>query len=253
MGLLGRMGLKNNESRVYLACLKQKKGLFIYEIVRATRLTRSTVDMLARRLVQRGFLNRVRVGRRTNYLAAAPEALLFRQKQLTEDWEQVVPLLAQEQTDGTSETEITYFEGIQGFRRAMMNVLLNIQFASGVKKDVLAFSSGPDLVRAFPDHQRAFIAKRIRSGSWYRAIATQASAALPAWHSNGKELRIVKYIPDAAFNFRLEMCVYADQVMLYSLAKPIGGVVIHNERIADSMRALFNLVWRLLPPEEGAS
>ena len=43
---------------------------------------------------------------------------------------------------------------------------------------------------------------------------------------------------------------YADSVMIYSPNKPFGGVVIRNQKIADSMRALFYLVWNLLPDEE---
>ena len=36
-------------------------------------------------------------------------------------------------------------------------------------------------------------------------------------------------------------------MMLYSTIPPVGGVIIRNERIADSMRSLFNLIWNLLP------
>lgn len=54
----------------------------------------------------------------------------------------------------------------------------------------------------------------------------------------------MKFVPD---RFQTEIAVYADSVMLYSPVKPIGGVIIRNEKTANSMRALFNMLWRLLP------
>ena len=104
------------------------------------RITRSTVDLTTQRLVRRGFLNKIKVGRRLRYIADAPEALLFRQKQLVEDLEQVVPLLSKignQQQD----TEVIYFEGGEGYVRAHEDVLLNMTFAEGEKKDLLSFSS----------------------------------------------------------------------------------------------------------------
>ena len=115
MALLGRMGLKDREGRVYLACLKHKDGLFIYEIAKETRIGRSTADLIVKRLVQRGLLNKVKVGRRLRFFAQAPEAVLFRQKQLVEDLEQVVPILVG-LGGQKKDMEILYFEGVQGFR-----------------------------------------------------------------------------------------------------------------------------------------
>ncbi len=248
MGLLGRMGLKDRESRVYLACLKFKAGLFIFEISKETRLVRSTADLIARRLQQRGFLNKVKVGRRLRYMALAPEALLFRQKQLAEDLEQVVPLLSN--IGGQrKDMEILYFEGAEGLRRVYEDILLQLKFAHKSKKDILAFTSSSHPTVLFPNMHRAFIKKRIKNGSWYRAIASQEAEAVPEYRDNPKELRTVKFVPDENFKLSMATEVYVDNVMIYSLAPPVGGVIIRNEKIADSMRALFYLMWRLLPDE----
>lgn len=246
MGLLGRVGLKDRERRIYIACLRHKSGLFIFEIARETRITRSTVDLTVRRLVQHGFLNKVKSGRRLRYFALAPEALLFRQKQLAEDLEQVVPMLANIGGE-KKDMEILHFEGTEGLRRIHQDVLLHLRFAPPEKKDLLSFSSGANVMRIFPDMQKIFINKRIKLGSWYRAISTPESANVPEWTNNAKQLREVKYVSDKDFNWSMTTEIYADNVMIYSPMPPIGGVIIRNEKIADSMRALFYLMWRLLP------
>ncbi len=243
--LLSRLGLKNREGRIYLACLANKDGLFIHEIVKETRVIRSTVDMTTKRLTQRGFLTKVKVGRRFRFFAQAPEAILFRQKQLVEDLEQVVPLLSKI-SGQKKDMEILYFEGQQGFRQVHNDILLQLKFASDVKKDILSFSSGTDFMRLYPQI-KSFITKRIKNGSWYRGITHRTAASIPEWSSNAKALRTVKFIGDEAYDFRMDVQIYADNVALYSTSAPVGGVIIRNEKIADSMRALFNLVWKSLP------
>jgi len=250
IGLLKRMGLKDRESRIYLTCLRHKDGLFIFEIAKETRITRSTVDLTVRRLLQRGLLNKVKVGRRVRFFAQAPEAVLFRQKQLVEDLEQVVPMLAKIGGE-KKEMEILYFEGAQGFRQVHDDILLQTKFASGPKKDILSFASGADSIRLYPDIQKLFINKRVKNGIWYKGLAPKNSAHVREWLSDPKSLRTVKYMPADMDAFHIDAQIYADNVMLYSPTQPIGGVIIRNQKIADSMRALFNLVWKLLPESIG--
>ncbi|HEU0117898.1 MAG TPA: helix-turn-helix domain-containing protein [Alphaproteobacteria bacterium] len=246
MDLLHRLGLKSREARIYMTCLSFKEGLFIHEIAKHTRITRSTVDLTARRLTQRGFLNKIKTGRRFRFFATAPETVLFRQKQLAEDLEQAVPMLSKI-GGAKKDMEILYFEGAQGFRQVHDDALPQIKFASDQKKDLLSFSSGADSMRLFPNMQKQFIDKRIKYGSWYRVIAPTSSKNVPEWMDEPKALRAAKYIPDESYNFPIDIQIYADTVMLYSTTPPIGGVTIRNEKIANSMRMLFQLVWKSLP------
>jgi predicted DNA-binding transcriptional regulator len=244
--LLKRVGLKDHESRVYLACLKYREGLFTHEIVRETRMIRSTVDLTVKRLLQRGFLNKVKAGRRLRFFAQAPEAVLFRQKQLVEDLEQVMPAFAKIAGE-KKDMEIFYFEGARGFRQVHDDALRQIKLATGIKKDMLSFASGVDSIRLYPSMQKQFIDKRIRNGSWYKGIAPRSSTHVKEWSNDPKALRSMKYLPDDDYPFRIDIQIYADSIMLYSTIPPIGGVTIQNEKVADSMRALFNMVWKLLP------
>ncbi len=246
--LLSRMGLRDREIRLYLACLKNKDGLFAHEIAREIGAARSTVDITLQRLLQRGFLNKVKVGRRLKFFALAPETLSFRQRQLSEDIEKMVPLLAQLAGE-KKDMEILYFEGALGFRQVHDDILLNIRFAEGVKKDIFAICSGLDFFRVFPDIQKKFIEKRIRNRSRYVAIVPNSDEANLLWKSDAKALRESRIIKDPLFDFRIDIQIYADSVMIYSLVPPIGGIVIRCAAIAASMRALFQVMWQGLPAE----
>jgi sugar-specific transcriptional regulator TrmB len=244
--LFARLGLKEREGRVYLACLRAKEGAFVFEVASQTHLPRSTVDLTVRRLLRRGFLNKSKSGRRLRFVAVDPDAILFRQKQLVEDMESMLPVLKRLGGE-RKEMEIHFFEGALGFRQGHAEILRAIKMASPETKDVLSFSSGSDSMHLFPDMQRAFIDKRIKNGSWYRAIAPKWSASVPEWKSDNEALREVRHLPDEASLFRMDIQIYADSVMLYSTTPPIGGVTLRNEKVAASMRTLFNLLWKSLP------
>ncbi len=249
--LMGRLGLKNRESRIYLTCLGHKDGMFIHEITHETRIIRSTVDLTVKRLLANGFLNGVKVGRRLRYFAQSPEALLFRQKQLVEDLEQVLPILATERGQ-TKEMEVLYYQGAEGFRKIYENILLNMKFATKEKRDLLSFASGADFLQIFPDVQKTFINKRIKLGAWYRCISCSRTKDVRLWDSDPKALRVTKYMPESGMPFMSDILICADTVVLYSLVKPVGGAVICNQKIADSLRSLFHLVWGLLPETKTA-
>jgi len=246
MELLQRLGLKKREGLIYLACLRGRKGLFLHEIVKETRIIRSTADLMVKRLTRRGYLSKIKVGRRWRYSAQPSEVILSRQKQLVNDLEQMVPLLAKMGGE-RKDMEILYFEGAEGFRQIHEDMLLQTKFAVGVKRDILGFSSGADSIGLFPDMQRRYINKRIKNGIQYKAIAPLSAARVKEWSDDKKALRSVKYLADADYHFRIDSQIYADSVMLYSPTPPIGGVIIRNEKIADSLRSLFYLVWKLLP------
>jgi hypothetical protein len=100
---------------------------------------------------------------------------------------------------------------------------------------------------SYPNIQKSFISKRIKNNSWYKGITYKSVEKISEWSNDPKSLRQIKYIGDEAFSFRSDIQIYADSVMLYSTTPPIGSVIIRNEKIADSMCGLFDLMWKFLP------
>lgn len=245
MGLLRRLGLKDNEAQVYLTCLHARQGLYVHQIVSQTKQKRSSIDVILKRLVQDGYVDRVKTGNRYQYLPTRAETLLFRHEQLTEDLRNAVPILSR-LSHSDEQTDVRFFEGREGVRKIYDDVLLRLKFAEGERKSLLSFSNGANMMRVFPDMQKRFIDKRIQMGVWYKSIVPQSSIKQSEYATDENQLRLIKAIDDQKFPFHVSIETYADSLMIYSPEKPYGGVVIRNMRIADSMRSLFNLVWSLL-------
>lgn len=246
---LRRLHLKPKDAVVYLACLRASDGLFVHELVTQTKLKRSTIDVVLQRLLDMSFATRVKVGSRYKFFAQSPETILFRQEETTEAFRQLLPSLARLRGD-TAKTEILFFEGKTGIREIHDDMLLKLKFAEGDEKQVVSFASNTHVMKAFPDIQKKFIDKRIKLGAWYRAIIPTSSVIASEFRTNPKDLREVKSIDEKSFPFKVIFEVYADSVMIFSPIHPFGGIVIRNEKIADSMRALFYLVWNLIGEEK---
>jgi sugar-specific transcriptional regulator TrmB len=246
VSLLGRFGLKDADAKVFLALLHFKEGLYVHELVRQTSIKRSSVDLILGRLISEGYAVRVLSGKRHKYFAKAPEQIFFQKEQALGDFREILPVLSRLGAS-KEETQVQFFEGAQGVRRIHEDILLRLKHAEESKKELLSFSSGQHLIKIFPEMQKAFINKRIKMGVWYKAIAPLSSKKIPEWTDSPQSLRAVRYIEEKKFNFEMQMEVYADSIMIYSPLKPVGGVVIHNARIASSMRSLFYLMWNMLP------
>lgn len=246
LGLLGRMGLKPRDGAVYVALLHHREGMFVHEIVTQTKIKRSTVDVVLTRLQEVGFVQKIKTGARYRYLAKSPEAILFHQEQVTEDFKSMLPILTRLGSD-TGETEVRFFEGAKGIAQIHDDMLLRLKFAEGDRRQLISFSSGADVMKLFPDMQKIFIDKRIKMGVPYRAITPMSAQRFHEYATDAKSLREAKFVDDKKFPFKATFETYADSLMICSYTKPVGGVVIRNMKIADSMRSLFTLVWSLLP------
>jgi sugar-specific transcriptional regulator TrmB len=240
--LLNRMGLRDGEGRIYLLCLAAPQGLFTHEIVKQSKIKRSTVDVMVKRLLEQNFLTKITIGRRFQYMAQKPETLLYKQEEALNEWRDVIPLLKRINIQ-QSKTEVLFFEGSNGLKQVYEDVLLHLKFAEPERKEILALSSADDFMKVFPDLEKAFIAKRVKHGIRYRALYTQDN---PNFSPNEKQLRTSKKISDK-LDFRGDLQIYGDNVAIYSTTKPIGGVIIRNPQIASSLRSLLNFVWDLVP------
>ncbi len=244
--MLSRLGLKEKDGSVYLVCLHFKEGLFVHEIVKETKLKRSTVDVVLERLIELGFMNKIKIGRRFKYIAQSPEAMLFKQEEVLEDFRTILPMLSNLGAQ-KGETEIRFFEGRKGLTQVYDDILMKTKFATGDHRKLVGFSSGVDFIKVFPKIQKDFINKRIKMGVDYQSIVSTKSIGVDEYMTDPSQLREIKHVDSNLFPFKSVFEIYADSVMIYSPQKPIGGVIIRNEKIADSMRSLFYLVWNLLP------
>ncbi|MDD3182511.1 MAG: helix-turn-helix domain-containing protein [Alphaproteobacteria bacterium] len=245
---LAKLGLKRDEAKVYLACLRNKGGLFVHEITTQTKVKRSTVDLILRRLTAKNVLSSVREGARHKFLAESPERVLFDVQKDLDDFRSVLPMLMR-LGGGTEQTRVTFHEGAKGIQAIYNDVILTLKALPEKDRINYCVSSGREIERIQPRFRKQFIDRRIQDKLWVHMIAVRDDPH-KTWPSSKRDMRFTKMFDGKKYPFQIEMNIYNDKVMFISTYKPAGGVIIQNKTIAHSLRSFFQLTWDMLGKPE---
>ena len=239
---LAQLGFKEAEARVYLLCLQNKQGLFIFEIAKQTGIKRSTVNLILERLGNKGFITHHVDGARKRFTAESPEALLFRFEESLNDMRALLPLL-NAVSGSDKKTKIRFFEGAHGIEMIHKDILLTLKLTKGSKRENLAIASGDNVFQLQPEHQKQFIDKRVKARIPLRWIAPDSPLTRKIDTRSNVECRKMKFFNPKKYKFNIELDVYGDSVALMILGDEPAGVIVENKTLAESFRGLFNLLW----------
>ncbi len=243
---LESVGLKETDIKIYTFCLSRALGAFTHEITKATGINRSTIDLAINRLLDMGYLQKIKEGRRWKYKGTKPEDILARQELLLEDMRQAVPILSS-LVSHDSRIDVQFYDGFDGLRRAydqVIAVMRNLPDDTDAGH-MLAITNGQKQHLVFPDWQKQFIERRKRLKRSYKVVAPESSRRSHHWSVNPTNLRDARYIPDEKFPFNITMEMFGEYVLIYTAIQPVGGVMIRNAVVADSMRCLHTVLWNV--------
>ena len=145
------------------------------------------------------------------------------------------------------ESEVRFFEGPAGIRHIYDICLAELKITDGPQRELLNIASGQDVLKIFPTLHQAFIKHRVRARIPLRLIAPAESQKLNGYDPAPPQLRAVRYFDQTHFPFRIDLGIFGNCVFMYSPLAPVSGMYMKNERVAASMRSLFNMLWGFLP------
>ncbi len=92
------------------------------------------------------------------------------------------------------------------------------------------------------DYFPSYLKKKIEKKIWLRGIFTYNKSGLRHKKMGKEELREVYLVPKEKFPFENEINIYDDKVAIISHADKVG-VIIQNQSIADTQKAIFKLAF----------
>ncbi|MBP9050322.1 MAG: hypothetical protein KBF91_03795 [Alphaproteobacteria bacterium] len=245
--VLTKLGLRANEQKVYLFCLAHQEGLFAQEISDLAEIKRSSVDLLIDRLLTQGFLARQKIGRRYRFLAQNPETILFRREQILEDFKNLIPTLNRLHAS-SSEIDIRFFEGPEGIRQMYQEGMLTLRLCEKKDQYILAITSGVDLTKIIPDFETFWTKRRVQQKIPVRIISPKNSESVSTMTNDPTKLRQVKRFDDSALPYRIGIEIFSKEIVgIFSVSKPVRGIVIRDPVVAQSFACLFEILWTNLP------
>lgn len=244
---LKRLGLKDKEAAVYLACLELGHSP-VQVIARKAKVVRATTYVILEALLSMGLVAKYKEGKKTLFSAEPPRLLLrllekqeetVKEKQ--RELEAILPDLQMiTKTDG-AKPSARYFEGVEGLR--------------AIRREMVMYSQPGDTWYNFTpiDHLDAVlgqeeesfytqrISKRIKAKTIYTTKSPTLRKKLGTHHKDALSER--RYVSFEVFPSPSGLTVFRDRIAMGSFTGKIGGVIIESSQMADMVRRLFELAW----------
>lgn len=234
------LGINEKEIAVYLAILELGQAN-ILEIAKKSGIPRATIYNIIENLFRHELINHILKGKRTFYYAEYPKKISLNLEEKRQKIKKVIPELQLLYAKATHQPIIKTFEGIEGIKKMLNDILITMPHNSFY--DVIL--NAKDELPLLGQHYERFITKRIRRNIVIRVIC-EHSKLTQDWPQTAKEfLREVRFLSKGQ-HFSVSYHIYANKVALFSLQGPITGVIIENKEIANMERLQFEYMWKAL-------
>lgn len=242
---LKNLGLSENEAKVYMAMLELGPAT-VLEISAKAGVNRPTTYVQIESLKKMGLVSTQIKGKKQIFIAESPEQLEFlidRQKneleQKKEELQKFLPELTNLFNISDSKPQVRFFEGKEGL------IKMHSELLKSKTDEVVSFASTDGLLKLFPNYPQTLSSKRIQKGIRSRIIYSNSGGPVLKSHDESM-LREAKYVSPDRFPFKSDIAIYGDNISVSALEGKVVGVLITHKELAESFRALFNLLWSVL-------
>jgi sugar-specific transcriptional regulator TrmB len=241
-GILTKIGLTKNESKVYLALLNLGTAQ-AGQITEKSGVHRRNVYDSIDRLMEKGLISFVTVNNKKLFSPVNPRRFLelieekkFELDNLKSDFNNIMPEL-ELKAALQQKHDVRFFKGVEGLKSVYEDIIRT-------GKDYIGYGPGQYIEAILKHYFKHFVNKRIKSKIRLRLIYDEASRNTVKVNA----LSDVRYIPDQ-YSSRAALRIYGDKVALLLLSEeePLA-IVIKNKAISDGYRKYFEIMWRAAKP-----
>ncbi len=230
---LEKIGLTEKEALVYIT-LTEIGEAPPSVIAKSAKLKRPTTYIILDQLVEKGVVGHLKKNDHKIFSPVDPNFLLEYEKKKFQELEGIIPDLVGLKNLYTKAPRISLFEGDEGIIQILDDSL-------SAKDQIYCWSNtGLASSTALEQYHSFFLKKKIEKKIHSKCLFTYDKTGLQFKKNSQKELREVYLVPIEKFPFENEINIYNDKISIISLKDKIG-VIIQNQNIADTQRAIFNL------------
>ena len=238
---LEELGFNPKEVEVYLALLEfgtQPASV----IAKKTKIPRPTVLFLFDLLRKKAYLRKTQRGR-AQYFYADPSDLENAKKSELQKAQTALeegrPLLREFKNPFTSQPKVTFFEGLDGCRRAY-SLLLDSS------TEVLEFAPHDDLLKMGEDFMEKFMDERARRKVFIKPICPRNKTHLHYKKLDKKQHREIKMFDQEKGRIYSSITIFEDKVLLLNLHQDAFAILIQNKEVAETLKTLHSMIWATL-------
>jgi sugar-specific transcriptional regulator TrmB len=239
---LKKLGLKQSEAALYLACLELGEASAVATIAKKAAVNRSTAYYLLEDLVKRGLILSSQAKNYQYYQAQPPHKLVqylkeesSRLKRLASEAEDMLPELEAHYGGIAGRPRVYFYEGEEGLIRVYEETL-------NAKSEILAYASDESNQEAIAWYFPNYYKRRAAKGIPIRVLFTDSQKDRERHALDSVEMRTSRLIPDDRFNFTSEVNFFDDKIMIADWKEKLG-IVIESKEIAKVFKQTFELAW----------
>lgn len=246
--VLQNLGWSPEEVEVYTALLTlgtQPASVLARKIDKK----RTTVRVYLEHLAKEGFVRFHWKGRTQYFTAEQPkealEALQHNKLKAMEQWDQnirafsaVLPELSSIVRQDLHLPKVTFYEGIHDLKRMYADSLSS-------QTEILCLSSIEDLWDLFgKQYDQWYVTKRVKHRIPVRYLAKNTPVERQEAKKDKKYLRQSRHLAAKLFGISNEINIYDGKVSIITLKNEKIGILIQSQEIYQSMKVIFEVLWR---------
>lgn len=236
--LLGKFGLSDKESSLYLALLELGKA-DVAAIASKANVKRPTAYVLLAALRDKGFVS-MQDGARRHFQAEDPRKILAYEKTKVAQLEKVLPGMLGLASTSAHKPGTRFFSGKDGIKAVYEESLLQ-----PAGSEMLAIGNAEAVERSIEGFQDWYIKRRAESGISMRALIPATPEGLKVAARDSEELRETRLLAPDDFTEPVEVNIYGNKVSAVSFVEnELIGVIIESGVLANVHRQLFELLWQ---------
>ena len=239
---LKNLGLSENEARVYLAMLELGPSVMV-EISRKAGTNRPTTYVQVESLKKKGLVSTQTKGKKQYFIAESPDKLeLLIDNELKKvagkknELDNLLPELLNLFNTSDQRPHVKFFEGKEGV------LALQKEFLKTNDDPICGITSLDNVFEVFPEFENTYIKKRVQKKIHSRTIYTSRKGPILK-EFDESSFRESKYIEPDKLPLGVDITILKDKVAIVALKGKISGTLIEQKEVADSFRAIFELVW----------
>ena len=244
---LQNIGLNDKEARVYTALLKRGR-CSAYGISEESGLKKPTTYVILNELIEKGLASRIPRVKKQLFIAKSPEEVFAMVEERISLAKTILPQLKAIREGEKSKPKTLFFEGMKGIRE---NFRWENRKMSG--KETVGFwahsgDASPELVEFFLENMEDFK----KNNNKMKGIVPDDPNFKRFRETDKKYGRQLKTIPLDEYSASTSVTIGDDFISFFSF-KDLQITRIENKKIADTMRQIFEIVWKARPEKpEGA-
>lgn len=246
---LHNLGLSEAEVKIYVKLLELGR-VSITELAHSLGMNRVTAHFNIQSLIDKGLISHVKQGRSRELYAQPPEALkyLIEQKdkkvaELHEQYAASLPLMTGMMPKLGTENkrfDVKFYEGIIGVRAIYQEIFHT--------KILRAYANVSRITTAIPENLSLFPEANKLKHVEMREIIEDSEKSRAYLKNMGPSNYSYRFFPDALPDTIFDYLIFDEKIAMVSGGKELSGIMIINHDLTENAKALFDMLWKLIPP-----